>query len=102
VDEVMTIGNLLTIRGYGLKIEGDKEHTDEVGLFFDDGQGSLVKAEIVAVNEPRTLKAIVPATLGVGGEYTLKVVTQSSAKGNGGILKTVREVRSDFKLTVQN
>jgi hypothetical protein len=36
IDEVMTIGNLLTIRGYGLKIEGDKDHKDEVGLWFDD------------------------------------------------------------------
>jgi hypothetical protein len=101
LDEVMTIGNLLDIRGYGLKIEGDDEHTDEVGLFFDDGQNPPIKAEIIAVNEPRTLKVIVPATLGVGGEYTLKVVTQSSAKGARAVLKTVREVRSDFKLTVQ-
>jgi hypothetical protein len=102
VDEAMTIGNLLTIRGYGLKIEGDKQHTDQVGLWFDDGQNPSVKAEIVTVNEPRTLKAIVPATLGVGGEYTLKVVTQSSAKSSGSLLKNTREVRSDFKLTVQN
>jgi hypothetical protein len=101
VDEVMTIGNLLTIRGYGLKIEGDAEHKDEVGLFFDDGAGNLVRAEIIAVNEPRTLKAIVPATLGAGGEYALKVVTQSSAKGSGSLLKNPREVRSDFKLTAQ-
>ena len=26
LDEVMTIGNILTIRGYGLKIEADTEH----------------------------------------------------------------------------
>jgi hypothetical protein len=101
LDEVMTIGNLLTVRGYGLKIEADDEHKDEAGLWFDDGQGGLVQAEILAVNEPRTLKTIVPATLGVGGEYTLKIVTQSSAKGNRAVLKTVREVRSDFKLTAQ-
>jgi hypothetical protein len=69
---------------------------------FDDGQGGLVKAEIVAVNEPRTLKAIVPATLGVGGEYALKVVTQSSTKYGAAALKSLWEVRSDFKLTVQN
>ncbi|MDR1220713.1 MAG: DUF4469 domain-containing protein [Treponema sp.] len=101
-DEVMTIGNLLTIRGCGLKIEGDAQHTDEIGLWFDDGQNSPVKAEIVAVNEPRTLKAIVPAILVAGGEYALKIVTQSSAKGARAVLKTVREVRSEFKLTAQN
>jgi hypothetical protein len=100
-DEVMTLGNLLTIRGYGLKIEGDDKHKDAVGLFFDDGTGSLVKAEIVAVNEPRTLKAIVPASLTAGGEYSLKVVTQGSARHSATLLKALREVRSDFTLTVQ-
>jgi hypothetical protein len=100
-DEVMTLGNLLLIRGYGLKIEGDKHHADEAGLWFDDGVNAPIKAEILAVNEPRTLKAIVPATLTVGGEYALKVVTQSSAKNSGTILKSVREIRSDFKLIAQ-
>jgi hypothetical protein len=49
IDEVMTIGNLLTIHGNGLK-----------------------------------------------------VVTQSSAKHGGSLLKNVRKIRSDFRLTVQN
>jgi hypothetical protein len=102
IDEVMTVGNLLTIHGYGLKIEGDDEHKDEVGLWFDDGMQAIVKAEIVAVNAPRTLKIIVPMGLAPGMDYTLKVVTQSSAKHSATLLKTVREVRSDFKLTVQN
>jgi hypothetical protein len=102
VDEVMTIGNILTIRGYGLKIEGDDEHKDEAGLFFEDGAGSAIKAGIIAVNEPKTLKVIVPSGLAIRTGYTLKVVTQSSAKGGGALLKNVREVRSDFKLVVNN
>jgi hypothetical protein len=102
MDEVMTIGNLLTVRGYGLKIEWEGIYEDTVGLRFDDGQTLPTKARIIAVNEPRTLKVIVPADLKPGREYTLQVVTQSSAKGNGGILKTVREVRSGFKLAAQN
>ena len=101
LDEVMTIGNLLTVRGYGLKVEADAEHTDETGFFFDDGASAPVKAEILAVNEPRTLKAIVPATLVTGKDYTLKVVTQSSAKGGGVLLKNPREIHSEFKLTAQ-
>lgn len=98
-DEIMTIGNLLVIRGYGLKIESDSDHQNQTGLWFDDGQNSPVKAEIIAVNEPKTLKAIVPASLTEGGEYTLKIVTQSSARGGGALLKNIRELRSDFKLT---
>jgi hypothetical protein len=102
VDKIMTIGNILTVRGCGLKIEADKDHKDEAGLFFDNGRSIPVKTEFLAVNKPRTLKAIVPGVLAAGDEYTLKIVTQSSAKGNGGVLKTVREIRSDFKLTAQN
>ncbi|MDR0474402.1 MAG: DUF4469 domain-containing protein [Treponema sp.] len=101
VDEVATIGNLLTIRGSGLKIEGDEAHKDLVGLFFEpEGGGSPVRAEIIAVNEPRTLKVIVPA-LEVGKTYTLRLVTQSSAKHSGTLLKETREVRSEFTLAAQ-
>jgi hypothetical protein len=53
------------------------------------------------VNEPRTLKVIVPA-LETGKAYVLKLVTQSSAKGGGALLKKVRDMRSDFILIAQN
>jgi hypothetical protein len=101
IDEVVTIGNLLTVHGYGLKIEGDEANRDTVGLFFEpeDG-GTAVKTEIIAVNEPRTLKVIVPA-LTAGKSYILKIITQSSAKGHSSMLKQIRELRSDFSLTAQ-
>ena len=60
-----------------------------------------VKAEIPAVNEPRTLKAIVPAALVIGTDYGLTVVTQSSAKGGGALLKNPGEIHAEFKLTAQ-
>jgi hypothetical protein len=101
VDGVMTIGNLLTVRGYGLKIEWEPIYKDMAGFWFDDGQNT-VKAKILAVNEPKTLKVIVPAGLKPGSEYTLHVVTQSSAKNGAVLLKNIREVRSAFKLTAQN
>jgi fibronectin type 3 domain-containing protein len=78
------------------------KHEGEAGLFFDDGQNPPVKAEILAVNEPRTIKAIVPAGLTAGTDYALKIVTQSPAKGGGALLKNLRELRSEFKLTAQN
>jgi len=100
-DEVATVGNLLTIHGYGLKIDSDDAHLNETGLFFEtEGHGSEVKAEIIAVNEPRTLKAIVPP-LENGNRYFLKIVTQSSAKGGGTLLKNIREMRSEFLLVAQ-
>jgi hypothetical protein len=101
IDETVTIGNLLTIHGAGIKLESDDKHQDEVGLFFEDASGTKVKAEIVAVNEPRTLKVIAPAGLIVGTEYQLLVITQSSVKHTNKPLKAVRETRSEFKLTAQ-
>jgi hypothetical protein len=101
VDESITIGNLLSIHGYGLKVEGDADHQGEVGLFFEDGSGARIKAAILAVNEPRTLKAIAPASLAAGTAYRLVVITQSSAKHGSKVLKNPREVRSEFTLTAQ-
>jgi len=94
-DDLATGGNILTIRGIGLKIEGDR---DEVGLFFHPVSGAPeTKVDVIAVNEPRTLKVVVPI-LDTTREYVLRLVTQSSAKGGGALLKTKREMRSDFTL----
>jgi hypothetical protein len=99
-DDVMTVGNLVTLRGWGLKIEGEPAQEPVLGLWFD-GPGAATRAEIIPVNEPRTLKFIVPSTLTVGKEYGLVIVTQSSAKRGAALLKTRRTLRSSFKLTVQ-
>jgi len=99
IDEAATIGGFITIRGLALKIEADAARRDESGLYFDDGHTAPIKAEMLAINQPRTLKAIVPAGLSPGAAYTLLVRTQGSAKGHGTLLKETREIRSDFTLT---
>jgi hypothetical protein len=103
VDVVAIIGNILTVQGNnGLKIEGDDLHKTQVGLWFDDKHTPPIKAEAIAVNEPWTVKVIVPATLNADGEYYLKIVTQSSVRNSGALLKNTREVWTDFILTTQN
>jgi hypothetical protein len=101
VDVTATIGNILTVRGFGLKLEGDDKYKNQVGFFFDDKHNPPVKADVIAVNEPKTLKVVVPATLLVDGEYYLKIVTQSTVKAKRAVLKNPREVWSDFILTIQ-
>jgi hypothetical protein len=100
-DETITIGGLIAVHGYGLKVESDAEHADQVGIFFEDPDGARAKAEIVAVNEPKTLKLIVPATLTPDVDYYLVVITQGSVKSAGLLLKNLREVRSEFTLKAQ-
>ncbi|MDR2433739.1 MAG: DUF4469 domain-containing protein [Treponema sp.] len=101
IDEAATIGNILTIHGYGLKIESDEAHQLQTGVFFQPASGVPPKAEIIAVNEPKTLKVVVPATLTAGKEYNLRIFTMGSVGGGGHILKVVRDLKSDFKLTAQ-
>ena len=98
VDEVMTVGNILTIRGSGIKIESDAEHKNQVGINFRDHSGKTIKADIIAVNEPRTLKVLVPPKLCCGTSYQIEVTTQGSAKGGGHLLKRLRSMYSEFRL----
>ncbi|MDR0497785.1 MAG: DUF4469 domain-containing protein [Treponema sp.] len=98
-NETVTAGSLLTVRGRGLKIQADEAHRDEAGLYFEDSGGTAIKAELVALNEPRTLKALVPSSLKNGTAYTLLVRTQGAANGKGTLLKELREFRSEFSLT---
>jgi hypothetical protein len=70
IEEGLTAGleliYYLAADGAGLKIESDEAHWNDAGLFFEDPNGAAVKAEALAVNEPRTLKAVVPASLAAG------------------------------------
>ena len=100
IDECATLGNVLTIHGYGLKIEADEANQNNVGIWFINTMGgSLTKAPVIAVNEPKTLKVVVPPSLTAGTPYALRIVTQSSAKGHSSLLKDLRELHSDFTLT---
>ncbi|MDR2683505.1 MAG: DUF4469 domain-containing protein, partial [Dysgonamonadaceae bacterium] len=106
-DKVFTAGHILSVYGYGLKIEADAEHAGQAGAFLvhvESGQEIPVKA--VALNEPRRLKLLLPdvfpGSLPAGEEaaYRLLIRTQSSAKGSSHRLKEVREVLSDIPLTL--
>ncbi|MDR1400364.1 MAG: DUF4469 domain-containing protein [Treponema sp.] len=98
LDEIATIGNILDIRGHGLKIDADADHKDEVGVFFQTNDGAKVKCALVPVNEPRCIKVIVPTTLTDGTDYFIVVITQSSVHGSGHILKKLRTIRSEFSI----
>jgi hypothetical protein len=97
-DDVMTKGNIITIHGRGLKIEGDEAHKDAVGVFFVPKSGVPIKASTVVVNTNKILKVLVPTELAKGASYQLAVETQSSTRSNGSVLKKVRDIRSDFRL----
>jgi hypothetical protein len=98
VDEVVTRGNVLTIRGRGIKIEGDDEHKDQVGVFFVPTEGEPIKASTVALNNPKTLIVQLPNELTEGESYYLAIETQSSIRSSGKTIKRMRGIRSEFSM----
>jgi len=98
-NEVMTRGNMLTIKGSGLKLESAEERKDQMGVFFKPPDGAPVKAAIVAWNAPKQLRVIVPPELAAGTEYQIAVETWSSTKRRQGALKQGRSMCSGFTLT---
>jgi hypothetical protein len=101
-NDVCTIDEILTITGNGMKIEWDEAHKDDAGLFLIKDNTPDVKVTKVVVNEPRTLKIIVPtAKMEVGEAYRLKIVTQSSPSSSSNLLKDPRTIISDFTLTAR-
>jgi hypothetical protein len=84
-DDVMTKGNIITIHGRGLKIEGDEAHKNQVGVFFVPKSGKPIKASTVVVNTNKILKVLVPTELTKGASYQLAVETQSSTRSNGSV-----------------
>jgi hypothetical protein len=98
VDEIMTRGNVLTISGKGLKIVGEAERMDQMGVFFLPDTGAPIKASVIVVNTQKTLKVLIPTELMVGKSYKLAVETQGSSRGAGVLVKKERDLRSAFKL----
>jgi hypothetical protein len=100
MNQSITAGNIISVRGSGLKVDGDDAHKEQVGVFFEASTGKRYKAKALPVNEPKKLKILVPQDILKGKEYRLVVVTQSYPRGSSHILKEPREVCSDFSLAV--
>jgi hypothetical protein len=101
-DDDLTPGGLFRINGTGLKIAHDEEqvHIAAVGLWLvpATGQASPIRVTALAVNEPRTVVAVIPFNI-PQGTYFIEIVTQSPVKSTGKFLKNPRTVRSEQTFT---
>ena len=96
VSEKLTPGGVLQLWGNHLKIMGENP---EVGLWFvPEAGGDAAKAEVVVVNKPSSIIAMIPATL-AKGNYAVRIVTQFS--GGGPLLKVPRMHLFDKLLEVE-
>ena len=76
VNERLTAGGVVEMRGYNLKIDGDDA---TCGLWFVAGNGQETKAMTIIENKPARIIAMIPAL--AGGNYQVKVVTQHTVSG---------------------
>ncbi|MDR1169622.1 MAG: DUF4469 domain-containing protein [Prevotellaceae bacterium] len=97
-NETITVGNIIDIHGWGLKIAGDEEHADQIGFFFTSEATGDIQATVIPVNKPTLLKVLVPPLS--AEDYFVVIRTQSSAKSARGVfLKNLREIKSVFTVT---
>jgi hypothetical protein len=105
VDTFITPGRQYVIRGSGLKIVFDEEHANDTGLYYEEAEtGARIHEEMrdIGQNEPSVISGQAPSGLVPGKSYYIVIRTQSRVRGSGELLKHVREVKSDFTLTVPN
>ena len=76
-------------------------HGEWDGAFFKPPDGPPIKSTIIAVNEPKTLKIIVPPNLKAGTAYTIYVITQGAIRSYH-LLKETRQAIAAFTLTAIN
>jgi hypothetical protein len=80
VNERLTAGGVVELRGYGLKIDGDNP---ACGLWFVAETGEELRAEVIIENKPSRIIAMIPARPDGAGAVPvrLRVVTQYSGGG---------------------
>jgi hypothetical protein len=99
---VITPGGLFILRGIGLKITSDEEHADQVGLYCEDAEtGTRLRQDMrnIVQNEPTVISGQAPSDLSSGKSYYIVIRTQSQVRGSI-LLKHIREVKSEFTVTV--
>ena len=95
VNDLITPGGMLKIRGGKLKIAGDNP---ENGVYFQDEEGNQFKVEHrdIVTNNPSELMVEIPQL--IPGKYRLIITTQHTSGGT--LLKTPRTCVYDKILTV--
>ncbi|MDR1698811.1 MAG: DUF4469 domain-containing protein [Prevotellaceae bacterium] len=76
VNEKLTAGGVVELRGYNLKIEGEDP---SCGLWFVAEGGAESKAKIFIENKPSRIIAMIPAL--DAGKYQVKIVSQYMTGG---------------------
>ena len=104
-ENTISPSSLFEVHGVALKIMSDPAHAGDAGIFLEPAAGGeriRINIKNVTINQPRRIMAIAPGTESIhpGDSYYVIVCTQEAYKGHGYLGKTVREMKSDFPVTV--
>jgi hypothetical protein len=101
---VISLGRYFVITGVGLKVSSDADHANDVGVYLEkasNGQRYSLQATDIVVNEPHTIKAIPSDYLPTMEDTDYYVVVRTQAALTGGhLLKNVREMKTDFTVSL--
>ncbi|OAV69878.1 hypothetical protein Barb6XT_00216 [Bacteroidales bacterium Barb6XT] len=91
--ESYTAGDVLSLYGAGLKVDGDAAHPEVGAWVVDVSTANRIRAKRIIVNEPKTLKILVSRNL--TGEKYVEIITQTTVSAHGVFLKETRTLRTD-------
>jgi hypothetical protein len=101
VNSEVTIGNFVDVRGRGLRIAAPKNPTEETGVWLVDESGTATRCPLIAINQMRRLRFVLPAGLADGTKYRVRVVTYASVRQQKHLLKDSRTMESTFQFTAK-
>jgi hypothetical protein len=97
VNSEVTIGNFVDVRGRGLRIAAPKNPQEETGVWVVDEAGMATRCPLIAINQMRRLRFVLPAGLADGTKYRLRVVTYASVRTKAQLLKNHRVMETPFQ-----
>jgi hypothetical protein len=101
VNSEVTIGQFVDVRGRGLRIAAPANPTEDTGVWLVDETGSAIACPLIAINQMRRLRFVLPTALNDGKKYKVRVVTYNSVHAQKHLNKNVRTMESPFMFTAK-
>lgn len=98
VDSTLTAGQAFQLTGKNLKISGDADNIGVHLINVDDGTDTVINGYGILVNQPKTVMAMVPASM-TSGTYIARLTTQYSSSNRD--LANARTVSYETQLTIE-
>jgi hypothetical protein len=100
VNREITIGNYIELRGTGLRVAAPPNPDEKTGVWFVDENNAATKCPLIADNGMHAVKFLSPG-LADGKKYKVRIVTYSSVRERGLLIKNHRTMETTFQVTAK-